>query len=416
MFQRRLLCYVFVVGQLLCPFARADEWPQFRGAGNGVAENSAVPLHWKETAGVRWKAKLPGAGHSSPVHDGKLIWVTTASADGHQLGALAIDAESGRLVHEVTLFQPVTVEEIHHDNTYASPSPVLGDGRIYAHFGTYGTACLNAETGEVLWKNDEYHIKHDGGPGSSPILFESLLILTFDGADAQYVVALDATTGKEVWKRERSAPFRENPITRRAFATPLLTKHKEQWQLISPGADQCHAYNPATGAELWHVQYVGFSTVPCPVADAEKVYFCTGFFDPQLLAVALDGSGNVTETHVKWHLAGPIPDTPSPLLYNGRVYTVSNQGIIACHNAEDGERVWIKRVGGNYSASPMAIGGRIFFCSEEGVTHIIDPVDNPPKLISNKLPGAIKATLSVIETDLLIRTDSALYRIHGTED
>ncbi|MEZ5939931.1 MAG: PQQ-binding-like beta-propeller repeat protein [Planctomycetaceae bacterium] len=398
---------------VLTGISSANEWPQFRGTGNGVASIESLPVEWSEKEGIVWKANIPGVGHSSPVHDGKTIWMTTASPDGKHLGAVSVDAETGRVKREVTIFQPGTVEEIHHDNSYASPSPILWNGRVFVHFGTYGTACLDVESGKILWTNNDYHIKHDGGPGSSPVLFEGKLILTYDGADEQYVVALDAITGKEVWKRTRSAPFRENPITHRAFATPLLTHHETGWQLISPAADQCHAYNPANGEELWHVRYVGFSTVPCPVADANRAYLCTGFFKPEMISVALDGKGDVTESHVAWHAKGPIPDTPSPLLFEGKLYTVSNTGIAACHDAESGERVWVKRVGGNYSASPMAIGGRVLLCSEEGVTHIIDPADNPPKLKSNKIDGAIKATPAVLDSDLLLRTENALYRICG---
>ena len=412
----RSSCLFVGIVALSTATAWGDSWPQFRGpAGNGVSTVDSVPRQWTESEGVRWKTEIPGLGHSSPVHNGRIIWMTTASADGRALGAVSVDADSGRKLHEVTVFQPGDVEEIHHDNSYASPSPILDGSRLYVHFGTYGTACLDAETGKILWKNNDFQVKHDGGPGSSPVLFENLLILTYDGADAQYLVALNTQDGKEVWKRTRSAPFRENPITHRAFATPLLTQHAGKWQLISPGADQCHAYDPATGEELWHVRYVGFSTVPRPVADEQTVYLCTGYFKPDLMAVSLNGQGDVTESHLRWKVGGPIPDTPSPLLYEGNVYTVTNQGIAACHNAETGKREWVKRLGGNYSASPLAAGGRIYFSSEEGVTHVLDPAADPPTSVANKLNGAIKGSLAVIDHDLLVRTDSALYRISGSD-
>lgn len=391
-------------------------WPQFRGPdGNGVSNVDRAPQEWTEKKGVVWKTLLPGLGHSSPVHDGTTIWLTTATPDGKSLGAQSVSAETGEILRQVVVFQPVEVEEIHHDNSYASPSPILDSGHVYIHFGTYGTACLDAQSGEVLWKNESYHIQHDGGPGSTPVLFEDRLILTFDGADAQYVVALDTATGEEIWKRSRSAPFRENPTTHRSFATPLLTQHAGQWQLISPAADQCHGYDPRTGEELWHIRYVGFSTVPRPVADEHAAYLCTGFFKPDLLAVGLDGRGDVTESHILWQIGGPIPDTPSPLLVDGRVYTVTNLGIAACHNAETGKREWVKRLGGNYSASPLFAAGRVYFSSEEGVTHVLDPAADPPTSKANKIEGTIKASLALIGEDFLIRTDTALYRVHGVE-
>lgn len=391
-------------------------WSQFRGPRQGVCEVTGIPRRWQPETGIRWTCTIPGRGHSSPVHNGETIWLTTAAPDGSELGVVAVDGITGQLQRQWVLFTPPAVEAIHADNSYASPSPVWAANRLYVHYGTYGTACLDTASGEIVWSNTDYHCQHDGGPGSSPVLFEDRLILTFDGADQQYLVALASATGRELWRRARSAPFRENPTTHRAFSTPLLIETPSGWQLISPGADQCHGYDPRTGAELWHVRYVGFSTVPCPAADAEHAYFCTGYYKPSLWAVSLAGRGDVTGTHLAWKAVGPIPDTPSPLLDQGRIYTVTNQGIASCHAAATGERLWVKRLGGNYSASPLALGGLIYFCSEEGITHVIDPAAAAPQPVSSRLPGAIKATPAVIGHDLLIRTDQALYRITNTNE
>jgi len=406
------LISVFTASSLL---AQVDSWPQFRGPdGQGIVSNVSLPMEWSEKAGVVWKTEIPGLGHSSPVHDGKTCWLTTATPDGKILGIVSVNLADGSLDKNITIFEPNAVVEIHHDNSYASPTPSLKDGRLYVHFGTDGTACIDCESGRILWKNNDFPVEHQGGPGSSPVIFEDLLILTLDGAQQQRVVALNIKDGTVRWEQKRSAPQRPNPITHRAFSTPLLFEVEGQMQLISPGADQCHAYNPATGEELWHVRYIGFSTVPCPAASGNTAIFCTGYFQPELWAVKLDGHGDVTKTHRAWKFRGPVPDIPSPMIIDDQVVIISNKGIATGIDLETGTRKWVLRVGGNFSTSPLYANGLLYLCSEEGVTKIIDPHLKKPRVVkANRLDGSIKASPAVVGSDLLIRTDTALYRIGG---
>lgn len=405
---------------LFCHSALADgpiSWPQFRGpTGQGHAVGAELPVRWSERENVVWKSSLQGAGHSSPVIWEDQVWVTTASNDGKKLGAYGLDLESGEVVHRVIVFEPDEVLEIHQDNTYASPTPVIEAGRLYVHYGRYGTACLDTQSGEVLWRDTDHVIDHQGGPGSSPVLFEDLLIFNCDGADHQYVVAIDTQTGQERWRTNRSAPFRENPITKRAFASCLLVEQDGQPQLISPGADQAHAYDPGTGEELWHVTYTGFSTVPAPVSAGGVAYLCTGFFDTELLAVSLNGGGDVSSSHVRWSYNKQVPETPSPLVIDGRVFMVSDKGVGTALNVSNGERVWLKRLGGNYSASPLTDGKHIYFFSETGQTKVVSLDDKPEIIATNKLNGRIKASPAVSSNALFIRTDKALYRIETSPD
>lgn len=417
--RRVLLCGVLLllagagrIGHAGGESATMAGWHQFRGpGGQGHAEGSRPPVEWSEQHNISWKTEISGLGHSSPVIAGEQVWLTTATTDGSRLGALGLNVVTGELLQSVTLFCPEQVQEIHHDNSYASPTPVIAGQRLFCHYGRYGTACLNTTDGEVLWRNNDLVIDHQGGPGSSPVLFEDLLIITCDGADAQYVAALHVETGQMVWRRDRSAPFRENPVTRRAFATPVLIEHDGKPQLLSPGADQLHAYDPATGEELWHVRYVGFSTVPCPVYGNGVAYFCTGFFEPQLWAVQVDGSGDVTDSHVQWRFRGAVPETPSPLLVDDRIYLVSNTGVGTVVHAGSGERMSQFRLGGNYSASPLYAGGHMYFCSEDGLTKVVEPGRRPRVIESNRLAGRIKASPAVCGDALILRTDGALYRI-----
>lgn len=391
----------------------AENWPQFRGpTGQGYAPGDVrLPQRWNEQRNVVWKREIRGRGHSSPVVWNDQVWVTTAAADGTALGAVGVDADSGQVLHEVVLFRPTQPDKIHEDNSYASPTPVIEDGRLYCHFGRYGTACLDTRTGGVLWTNDELVVDHQGGPGSSPVAFEDLLIVNCDGADAQYAAALDKRTGRLRWKQPRSAPLRPDPITHRAFSTPLVIEWQGRTQVVSPGADQLHAYNPRTGAELWHVRYTGFSTVPCPAFADGLVVFCTGYFNPQAWGVRVDGQGDVTDTHVAWKFRGPVSDTPSPTIVDDRVYMVSNSGVGTVLNVATGERISQFRLGGNYSASPVVAGGQLYFCDEEGHTKIIEAVDKPRVIASNPLDGSLKASPAVLGDAIILRTDKALYRI-----
>ncbi|MCA9056060.1 MAG: PQQ-binding-like beta-propeller repeat protein [Planctomycetaceae bacterium] len=387
-------------------------WPQFRGpTGQGLADAAPVPTVWNERKNIAWKTPLEGRGHSSPVVWGTQVWLTTASTDGKRLGAIGLDRMTGEVIHTVAVFAPTSLEEIHADNTFASPTPVITEGRLYVDFGTYGVACIDTDSGQVLWRNQSLRCEHQGGPGSSPVLFEETLIVHRDGADQQFVAALDIKNGRIRWRRDRSAPFRENPITHRAFASPLLYEHQGRTLLISPAADQCHAYDAATGEELWHVRYIGFSNVPCPVAVGDHVYICTGFFSPELRSVRLGGSGDVTESHVEWAYKAQIPDVSSPILVDGRIYFVSTKGVLSCVDAATGDRIYIHRLGGNFSASPLFAGGLLYFCNKEGVTKVVRPGEDHEIISSNKLDDGIHASPIAVDGALYIRTETHLYRI-----
>jgi outer membrane protein assembly factor BamB len=197
--------------------ARAD-WPEFRGPnGNGhVAGDTAcadLPLTWSETENIRWKTPIPHRGWSTPVVMDGQVWLTTATEDGHDFFDIGVDAESGDIRHNKHLFHCDVPEPLGNDlNWYASPSSAIEPGRVYVHFGSYGTACLYTSSGDVLWQRDDLRCRHCRGPASSVVLFENLVILTLDGADLQYVVALDKATGETVWKTDRDVVWNdENP-------------------------------------------------------------------------------------------------------------------------------------------------------------------------------------------------------------
>lgn len=389
-----------------------SNWTQFRGPdGQGKTEAAELPTQWSATSNVAWKSEIPGSGWSSPVVQGNQIWFTSALEEGHSLRALCYARDTGELLHNVEVFRIPEPESINPKNTYASPTPVLTPEHVYVHFGTYGTACLERETAKIVWTNQQLKLEHKEGPGSSPVLYRDRLIIPCDGMDVQYVAALDAATGKLVWKTNRSGELSSNPDFRKAYSTPLVVEVAGKAQAICVGADQVIAYDPVNGEEIWKVRYKGFSNVPVPVLGEDAVFICTNYARPTLLAIRLGGTGNITATHVLWESTRQVSAIPSALYLDGKIYMVSNGGVLSCLDADNGKTLWQERLGGNFAASPVYADGKIFLCGENGETTVLTP---PDKIVAvNKLDGSILATPAIDGDSLFIRTDKFLYRIHA---
>ena len=397
------------------PDASAD-WPQFRGPdgqGHGIGEK--LPSKWSEITNIAWKTELPGRGWSSPVIHGNNIWVTAAITEGSSLKLLRVNKISGKLEQEITVFQVPTPGKVHPKNGHASPTPIIDNGRIYVHFGTHGTACLDLE-GKILWKATLVYYHHHG-PAASPILVGKRLIIPCDGydksfydgetnsgvTDFQFVTALKADTGEVDWRTPRKG--------RHSYATPLLIEVDGQQQIISPGGDRVSAYNPDNGEEIWSVRYTGYSLIPRPVFGHGLLFICTGYDNAQLLAIRPDGKGDVTDTHVSWSYKQGIPFTPSPILVEDELYFVNDGGIGTCLDAKTGKLVWKRRFGGNFSASPILADGKLYFVAEEGTTHVVEPGTQYKRLATNKINGTTFASPAVSGSALFLRSDKSLYRI-----
>lgn len=435
LYQRFAIVLLTTLG-LATHVARAD-WPEFRGPfANGhvgaadEGTSAQLPLTWSETENVRWKTPIPYAGWSTPVVMAGQIWLTTATEDGHEFFAVCVDAKSGKVLHNKKLFYCDEPEPLGNNlNCYAAPSPAIEPGRVYIHFGSYGTACLDTANGEVLWQRDDLPCRHYRGPSSSVVLFENLVILTLDGADLQYTVALDKQTGDTVWKTERDVEWndqnltgREDPASvkrirdgdhRKAHCTPIIVEGPDgQPQMISPGAKATFAYDPRTGKEIWRIDCDDFSVAPRPVFLDGIVYFVTGITHPELWAIRLGSTGNLTESDsVLWRLNSRVAKTASPLLVDGLIYMVSDDGIVNCIDAANGEPVWQKRIGGAVAASPIYSGGRIYFCNQEGETTVLEPGRKFNALATNTLDDGCMASPAVDGEAIILRTKTHLYRI-----
>jgi outer membrane protein assembly factor BamB len=389
-----------------CAALSGEDWPQFRGpAGDGHSRETNLPLTWSEHDNVAWKVPLPGRGWSSPIIVGNEIWLTTATDEDRSLRVLSIDAASGKVSVNTEVFRLTSAVKGHQKNSGASPSVIVEGDRVYVHFGQYGTACVKRD-GTVAWRNQELKFAQVHGPGGSPVLFENMLILNADGHDTQFVAALDKNTGKVVWRTPRPSAM--------AYSTPLLIQTPSGPQVVSPGAHRAVSYNPLTGEAIWSVSYGdGFSNVPRPVYGHGLVFICTGFYQPNLLAVRPDGKGDVTSTHIVWRTARGVPLTPSPIIVGEHIYIVSDNGILGCFEAKTGKEMWRQRLSGNYSASPLLAEGRIYFLSEEGEATVIAPGSSFRKLASNTLEGRFFASPATAPGAMFLRSDTHLYRLQN---
>ncbi len=423
------------------PLENQDYWNQFRGPrGDGKAVARNPPLEFSETKNVRWKTPIHDQGWSSPVVWGNQIWLTTGRADGSELFAICVDLECGDIVHDLKVFDVADPQKENPKlNTHASPTPVVEEGRVYVHFGAYGTACLDTHTGKTLWERRDLKCDHRVRAGSSPIVEGDSLFLVFDGVDTQYIVALDKHTGRDLWRRNRevqsdmAAMLKAEGFTdadvektkelkpgdnRKSYATPTIIEYEGRRQLVSPGAEATYSYDPCNGQELWHVRHSGMGyNVACrPVFTHGLVYLTTGM-SRRLLAVRPSGTGDVTETHIDWTSKRNAPAIPSPLFVDDLLFLVSDEGFASCLEAKTGRELWRQRLpaGGTYWASPVYADGKIY-CSNEnkgtskgGIISVLAAARDFRLLAENRFEAGFIASPAIAGDAILLRSLTHLY-------
>lgn len=398
---------------LVSPVLADDNWPSFRGPhGDGTSPARGLPTKFGETENVVWKTPIPGKAWSSPVIWGKQIWLTNAPPDGKELSAVCVDKDSGKVLHDIKVFDNPKPAFCIAYNSYASSTPVVEEGRVYVHFGSAGTACLDTATGKILWERRDLLCDHFRGPGSSPIVWQGKLYLTFDGADQQYLAALDTKTGKTVWKKDRNIKYHTtNGDNKKAYSTPHVIDVKGKPQLISPAADATTSYDPETGDELWRVYHLRcMNTAVRPLYAHDRVYITTGYTN-SVLALRPDGAGDVTKTHIDWSATRGAPSRPSPLLMGDLMFLVSDAGIATCLDAKTGKQLADQRLTGKFSASPVLADGKMYFCSEEGNVYVVKAERDLPILATNKLAEGFMASPAISGKALFLRSRTHLYRI-----
>lgn len=396
-----------------------DNWTEFRGPdGTGISDSTGVPVHWSDSKNIVWKVAIPGKAWSSPVVYGEQVWVTTAPADGTWLGAQAFDRASGKRLHDIVVFDNPKPAFCHPSNSYASSTPAIEAGHIYVHYGSAGTACLDTASGKKLWQRRDLPCDHWRGPASSVILYQDLLLVPFDGHDRQYIVALDKKTGRTIWQQNRSFDYGGlDGDLRKAFDTPSVIDINGKPQLVSPAAFGAIAYEPRTGKELWKVHTGGMNVAARPLYGQGMLYLCTGDGGWGMYALRPEGTGDLTETNVVWKSPRvPVPSRSSPILVDDKLWMIHEGGMVSCLDARTGRTLQQQRLSGHFWASPVWAAGRLYFCSEEGLTYVADIARGSWKLLAaNRLEGGFMATPAIAGHCLFLRTKTHLYRIEGQE-
>jgi len=405
-------------------------WPDRQGpTHDGIvpeAKADKLPLEWDEASGkgIAWKTALEDEGHCSPVIGGDMVWFTAATKDGHKMYLYGVNRHDGSIVHHKLLFENAAPEELGNPlNNYAAPSCVLEEDALYVHFGTYGTARIDPKTAKIVWERRDINVRHFRGPGSSPILFENLLILTFDGINQQFVTALDKKTGKTVWHTPRSTdygdldpdgkPHLEGDL-RKAYGTPSLMKVGEVTQLLSVGSRAAFGYDVRTGKEIWTLTHKEYNASARPLSKDGIAYINTGSDRAHLLAMKIDPStkGNITTSHLVWDRDKRNSNLSSPVLVNGYIFQATAAGVGVCVNLADGSAHWEERISpGKFIAAPIATKERVCFFSDSGHGTVLSAGPEFKVLAQNKLDSPVLASPAVAEGAIFVRTKTHLCKI-----
>ncbi len=411
-----------------------DYWPQWRGPlGTGVAPNARPPVEWSDTKNVRWKAALPGRGHSTPVVWGDRIFLTTAVPYGeavpprlpsrpgahdnlaltrrHEFVVLALRRRDGAVLWQRTVHKDLPHEAGHVTGSLASASPVTDGERVYASFGSYGLYCLDAD-GKLLWQASlgQMHSKHGHGEGSSPALHGETLVVNWDHEEQSSLVALDKRSGRQLWRAARPQDT--------SWSTPIVVEYGGAAQVVVAGTNSLRGYDLASGAVVWECAGLSSNVVASPVSAGGVVYAGSSYDTRALLAVRLDGArGDVTGTdRVLWMRRRGTPYVPSPLLYGDCLYTLQHyQGVVSRIDVRTGQdRGGPFRLGAVHEvyASPVGAAGRVYVTSRDGVTQVLSHGEPEPRnLAVNRLDDTVSASAALAGRELYLRGERHLYCI-----
>ncbi|WP_319590966.1 PQQ-binding-like beta-propeller repeat protein [uncultured Draconibacterium sp.] len=399
-----------------------QNWTHFRGSNmDGHANVESAPLHWSDTENVVWKVPVKGLGWSSPVvYDGQ-VWLTSAEEDGTAFYVSCFDLISGELLVEKTLFSAEEPQRIHPTNSYATPTPCIEKGRVYVHYGSFGTACVDTKNFEVIWKRNDLPCEHMQGPASSPIIYKDKLIVHLEGTEDPYVVALDKTTGEINWKSVRPKEIYDplQPVFRKSYQTPIVVNVGGRDLLISNSSFMCFAHDVDTGEVVWTFQYGDDSTVSQPLFYNGLVFINSGWIfedgKPNFtreFAIDPTGEGDVTETHQVWMYEDEVPQIPTPVIVDGKMYMVHDRGMVTCLDAMTGSVIWKEKLRGNFNSSPIYAGGNIYLINVKGFCTIIKPGDSFEKVAENDIAETVKAVPVFVGDKMLLRTQNHLFSIN----
>jgi outer membrane protein assembly factor BamB len=387
--------------------AAAENWPQFRGPrGDGTSRATTVPQRWSQTDNVRWKTALPGEGHSSPIVWGKAVFVTAAVEETGARLLLRLDADSGAVVWQRTVLT-ASRDPMHRENNLASSTPVTDGTFVFTSFQSgdrVDLRCFDFE-GKQVWAAQPLQFEGEHGYSYSPVIYEDLLIFDCRQEGEAALLALDKSTGQIRW---RAQPGRK----RISHVTPLILEHAGRTHLIVCGSDEIRSYEPRTGKPIWWARGPSDVAVAGLTFGDGMVFATAGYPDRTRMAVRVDGTGDVTDTHVQWSMRRQVSYVPSPVFHGGHLYTVLDEGMLFCLNAQTGEVVWDHRLGGRHRSSLILTGGHIYATDDRGRTTVFAANAEAFREVAvNELNEFCYATPAIAGNRIFLRTGANLYCI-----
>ena len=391
-------------------------WPQFLGpnSDNHAHSVGTLPVHWDEQTNVKWKTEIPGQAWASPIVWNDKVYLANSTTDGTERFVIELDLVTGKVLRNKRIFSNIVPQSDHHvTNSYASPTPVTDGEKLYLHFGAYGTAAISLETFDLVWQRTDLECNHYRGPGSSPVLFEDSLIFHMDGFDVQYVIALDRRTGKTLWKSERNIDYQtENGDLFKAYSTPTIFSHDESWKMISTTSKAFVLYDPMTGSELGQVTHDEFSATARPMLMENDLLVNTGFGKAKLGRVAIEsfqlGRKRLDEVAF-WITDQSIGSKPSQVVSENLVCSIHDRGILVMLDATTGATVTRKRLGGNFSATPLIADGKLYLFDEAGNGYVLDAANELGEIGGGVLNEGCMASPIAVGNSLIVRTKTSVY-------
>lgn len=442
---KRVFCLAFLAAAIFAVSivaqrnsANNNHWPQWRGPDfNGMARGDA-PSKWSDAENVKWKAAIPGRGNSTPVVWGDKIFLTTAiptakaaapqppaanqgGARGpgggagtnqeHQFVVMSLDKKTGKI-----LWQKVAKTAVPHEGyhgmygSFASNSPVTDGKNVYAFFGSRGVFCYDLN-GKLIWEKDlgvQMKMRLQFGEGTAAVIHDDKLLLVFDYQGDSFIVTLDKATGKELWRASRQEISN--------WSTPLVVEHAGRKQVIVSASTKVRSYDLQTGKLIWDCAGLGLNTIPQPVYQDGVVYVMSGFRDPKLLAIKLGKEGDLTGTDsVLWSETRGLSYTPSPVLFEGKLYTLTDNGMLSCFDAKTGKPYYHQQrlpKPYNFKASPVGANGKLYLAAEDGDVVILKMGEKYEVLATNTLEDQMfVASPVILNGEIFLRGQNTLFCI-----
>ncbi len=420
--RNKILVACFAALLIRTAAVQAENWPGFRGpTGQGISTEKKLPVHWSDKENLAWKTPIAGQGWSSPIMHGDHVFVTSTTEEGKSCHVIAVDRRTGKLLWNTKVFGQ-EVRKTRKENLHATPTPVTDGEHVLAVFSA-GSIVAVDYNGQVKWTNHDIEHYSFHGLAASPILYNGMLIMAYDGSSdgedylvgfkkpwqGAVILAVDKKTGKQRWRGKRGP-------SRLSHVTPSIVRSGGTVQLVSSTGDAIQGFNPDDGTRIWSVYSKSEGVAPSNASGNGLVYTATGYEEPRIRVVRTDGKGEVTSTHIAWEQQKGVPMLASLLLVQPYLYAVTDKGVVTCYHAENGDIVWQDRIGGKHSSSPVYADGKIYFLTEaDGESTILEAGPEFKLVARNKINEKCKASVAVSQGNLFIRTEHNLLRVGGRD-